>query len=77
MTATAPVAAFPAAGQEFLRAFYRARKIADHNTEAKVSALRVAYDLENVIITADEGVPDRAMELRILEFYVLERHGII
>jgi hypothetical protein len=68
---------FPPAARAFLQAFYEAKGVADGNSSQKLDALKEGWGLKDAIVTADGDVSNDDEELRILEFYVLTKRGII
>jgi ABC-type nitrate/sulfonate/bicarbonate transport system substrate-binding protein len=68
---------FPAAAKQYLQSFYEATGFAKSNAKKKIEVLRKANELEDTILTSDEGLQDDAAELRALEFFVLTRQGIL
>ena len=68
---------FPTTARAFLNAFYEAKNVANKSSRDKINALREGHDLKNAIVTADGDVGNDDEELRVLEFYVLTKRGMI
>lgn len=68
---------FPAAARTVLHGFYEAKSVANGTSQQKITALREGHDLRNAIITADGDIDDEKELLRVLEFYVLTKQGIL
>lgn len=75
MTAETTLDEFPLSAIKWLQAFYEPKKAS--TTEAKIKVLRSDFDLDRAFITADGGINGAEDELRMLEFYVLTKHGMI
>jgi len=66
---------FPAPAREFLNYFYVARGV--NSVKDRIRALREGYGLENACLVSDEGIKNDTEELRVLEFFVLTKVGIL